>query len=111
LSCRFSNPAQAKEYFLKIRHEKPRYIRDQLQHIEKLAGIYDMQDISQAIVFCIENKIYRATDLESVLKKIHSRHNQEDQIKPTIVIDTVNRAAHKIIPNKSDISDYQSLMN
>jgi len=59
----------------------------------------------------MENKIYRATDLESVVKKIQTRHSQETQIKPAIVIDTVNRAAHKIIPNKSDISDYQSLMN
>lgn len=110
VSCRFTNPAQVKEYFLKIRHEKPRYIRDQLQHIRMLAGIYDMQDISQAIFFCFENKIYRATDLESVVKKIQARHSQETQIKPAIVIDTVNRAVHKIIPNKSDISDYQSLM-
>ncbi len=111
LSCRFNNPDQTREYLLQIRHDKPRYIRDQLQHIKKLAGIYDMQVMSQAMVFCIENKIYRATDLESVMKKIQARHNQETQIKPTIVIDTVNRTAHKIIPNKSDISDYQSLMN
>jgi transposase len=111
LSCRFNNPDQIREYLLKIRHDKPRYIRDQLQHIKKLAGIYNMQVMSQAMVFCIENKIYRATDMESVVKKIHARHSQETQIKPTIVIDTVNRAAHKIIPNKSDISDYQSLMN
>jgi hypothetical protein len=111
LSCRFNNPDQTREYLLKIRHDKPRYIRDQLQHIKKLAGIYDMQVMNQAMVFCIENKIYRATDMESVAKKIHVQHSQENPIKPTIVIDTVNRAAHKIIPNKSDISDYQSLMN
>jgi hypothetical protein len=111
LSCRFLNPAQAKDYFLKIRHEKPRYIRDQLQHIKKLTGIYDIQVMSQALVFCIENRIYRATDLESVVKKIHSRQNQETTINPPIFIDTINRTAHKIIPNKSDISDYQSLMN
>ncbi len=111
LSCQFTDPDQTKEYLLQIRHDKPRYIRDQLQHIKKLTGIYDIQEMSQAMVFCIENRIYRATDLESVVKKIHSRQNQETAINPPIVIDTINRTAHKIIPNKSDISDYQSLMN
>ena len=111
LSGQFTNPDQTKEYLLQIRLDKPRYIRDQLQHIKKLVGIYDIQVMSQAMVFCIENRIYRATDLESVVKKIHSRQNQETTINPPIVIDTINRTAHKIIPNKSDISDYQSLMN
>jgi len=111
LSGQFTNPDQAKEYLLQIRLDKPRYIRDQLQHIKKLVGIYDIQVMSQAMGFCIENRIYRATDLESVVKKIHSRQNQETAINPPIVIDTINRTAHKIIPNKSDISDYQSLMN
>jgi transposase len=111
LSGQFTTPYQAKEYFLQIRLDKPRYIRDQLQHIKKLIGIYDIQVMSQGISFCIENKIYRATDLESVVKKIHSRQNQEPTITPPIFIDTINRTAHKIIPNKSDISDYQSLMN
>ena len=111
LSCRFANPDQTKEYLLHIRHDKPRYIRDQLQHIKKLVGIYDIEVMNQAMVFCIENRIYRATDLESVVKRIHSRQNQETAINPPIVIDTINRTAHKIRPNKSDISDYQSLMN
>ncbi len=111
LSGQFANPDQTKEYLLQIRHDKPRYIRDQLQHIKKLAGIYDKQVMNQAMVFCIENRIYRATDLESVVKKIHSRQNQETTINLPIVIDTINRTAYKIVPNKSDISDYQSLMN
>lgn len=111
LSSRFTNADQTKEYLIQIRHDKPRYIRDQLQHIKKLTGMYDMQIMSQAMVFCIENKIYRATDMESVVKKIQSRLSRETAINPDIVIDTMNRTAHKIIPNKSDISDYQSLMN
>jgi len=111
LSGQFNDPQQAKEYLLQIRHDKPRYIRDQLQHIKKLTGIFDMEVMNQAMDFCIENRIYRATDLGSVAKKIHSRSTQETTIKQPITIDTINRSAHKIIPNKSDISDYQSLMN
>lgn len=110
LSDQFNNPVQAKEYFLQIRKDKPRYTRDQLQHIKKLTGVFDMEVITQAMVFCIENKIYRATDMESVAKKILSQRSQETTIQQPIVIKTINQTSHKIIPNKSDISDYQSLM-
>jgi transposase len=111
LSGQFVNPEQAREYLLQIRYDKPRYVRDQLQYIKKLIGIFDMEVMNQAMDFCIENRIYRATDLGSVAKKIQSQNTQESTIKQPIIIDTINRTAHKIIPNKSDISDYQSLMN
>jgi len=111
LSGQFTNPDQVKEYLFQIRHDKPRYVRDQLQHIKKLTGIFDMEVMNQTMDFCIENRIYRATDLGSVAKKIHSQSTQETTIKQPIIIETINRTAHKIIPNKSDISDYQSLMN
>jgi Integrase core domain len=111
LSGQFTNPDQAKEYLLQIRHDKPRYIRDQLQHVKKLIGIFDMEVMDQAMDFCIENRIYRATDLESVAKKIHQQSTHETTITQPIIINTINRTAHKIIPNKSEISDYQSIMN
>jgi len=110
LSVQFANPDQAMEYFLQIRKDKPRYIRDQLQHIKKLIGIFDVEAMNQAMDFCIENKIYRATDLESVVKRIISQRSQETTISQPIEIKTINQTAHKIIPNTSDISDYQSLM-
>ena len=111
LSGQFSNVAQVKKYLSKIRHDKPRYIRDQLQHIKKLTGIFNMEVMNQAIDFCIGNKIYKATDMGSVAKKIQSQVTRDKVITPAIIIDTINRSAHKIIPNKSDISDYQSIMN
>ena len=100
-----------KKYLSKIRHDKPRYKRDQLQHIKKLTGIFNMEVMNQAIDFCIENKIYKATDMGSVAKKIQSQVTHDKVITPPIIIDTINRTVHKIIPNKSDISDYQSIMN
>jgi transposase len=111
LSGQFTNADQVKKYLLKIRHDKPRYIRDQLQHIKKLTGTFNMEVMNQAMDFCIGNKIYKATDLGSVAKKIHSQVTRDKVITPPIIIGTITRTAHKIIPNKSDISDYQSIMN
>jgi transposase len=111
LSSQFTDPDRVMEYFLQIRKDKPRYIRDQLLHIKKLTGVYDMEIMSQAIRFCIENKIYRATDLGNVAKKVFAERSQETTISQPIEIKTINQTAHRIIPNKSDISDYQSLIN
>lgn len=111
LSGLFTSADQVKEYLSKLRHDKPRYIRDQLQYIKKLTGTFNMEVMNQAIDFCIENKIYKATDLGSVAKKIQSQITRDNTITPPVIIDTINRTAHKIIPNKSNISDYQSIMN
>jgi hypothetical protein len=111
LSSQFTDPDRVMEYFLQIRKDKPRYIRDQLQHIKKLSGVYDLEIMNQAMEFCIENKIYRATDLGNVAKKVFAERSQETTISQPIEIKTINQTAHKIIPNKSDISDYQSLIN
>ena len=111
IAALFDDPKQAKEYFQQIREDKPRYIRDQLHTIKKLTGDFDMEIVNQALTFCIENRIYRATDMVSVVKNIRVRQSQDDTIKEEIVIKTINQTAHKIIPDKSNISDYQSLMN
>ena len=111
LSAQFINPGQVKDYLQKIRDDKPRYIRDQLQQIKKLIKTFDMDAMNQAMFFCIENKIYKAKDLENVAKIILSQRSQESTISQPIEIKTINQTAHRIIPNKSDISDYQSLMN
>jgi len=111
LSSLFKDQEQAKAYFQKIRKDKPRYIRDQLHIIKKITSDFNMEIANQALMFCAENKIYRATDMVSVAKSIHSRQSQDDTIKQPIDIKTINHKAQKIIPEKSNISDYQSLMN
>jgi murein L,D-transpeptidase YafK len=111
ISSLFADPDQSMEYFLQIRKDKPRYIRDQLQHIKKLTGIYDMEAMNQAMNLCIEKKIYRATDWESVVKRILVERSQETTISKPIEIKTINQTSHKITPNKSNITDYEPLMN
>jgi transposase len=111
IAALFADPEQAKAYFQKIRQDKPRYIRDQLLIINKLPKEYDMEIVNQALAFCIDNKIYGATDMVSVAEKFHAQQSQDETIKEPIEIKTINQTAHKIIPDKSNISDYQSLMN
>lgn len=110
-SDQFTDPERVKEYFFQIRKDKPRYIRDQILIVKKLTGIYHMKIIEQALDFCIANRIYRATDLESVVKRVLSQQSQKDKVEQPVIIKTINQTAYKIMPDKSYISDYQSLMN
>jgi len=111
ITDQFTDPESAKQYCEQIRKDKPRYIRDQMLIIKRLIRNYPVPIVQQAVAFCMENRIYRATDLESVVKRYHSQQSQKDTIEQPIIIKTINQTAHKIIPDKSDISDYQSLMN
>lgn len=111
LSGKFKDPQKSRDYFLQIRQDNPRYIRDQLQHIKKLIDVHGMDVIIQALDFCVDNKIYKATDLESVAKKIKTDNNNTEIYQEPIEVKTINKSAFKIIPQKSNISDYQNLIN
>jgi len=111
ISNQFTDPVLVKQYCQRIRKDKPRYIRDQMGIIKRLLKNYPLEIVEQAVIFCAESKIYRAKDLESVVKRDYLKQSQEESLEQPVVIKTINQNAHKIIPDKSDISDYQSLMN
>jgi len=111
LSGHFEDPDKAKGYLEEIRKKMPRNIRDQALHIEKQIKRFDMDIINRSLAFCVENKIFRATDFESVAEKFHAEKQQSMEPSTPITINTLNHTEHKITPDKSDISDYQSLMN
>lgn len=111
LSELFNDPLLAREYLQKVRKDNPRYIRDQLQLIRKMTEQYGMYVMNNALRFCLHNKILKATDMESLAKKLQAEHtNANTQIQEPIQIRTLNQSAFKIIPQKSNISDYKNLM-
>jgi transposase len=111
LSGSFEDQYKAKDYFLQVRSSNPRYIRDQLLFIRKITVVYGMEVMNQALEFCIQNKIFKATDLESVARKIKAQNSNTDTLQEPITVRTMNKSSFKIIPQKSKISDYKDLMN
>lgn len=111
LSSIFDNPEQVHEYFNQMRKSNPRYIRDQLGLIRKMAKIYPMEIANLAIDFCREHTILKATDFESVILKLQAESNNPVEIEEPIKVRTMDRSAFKIVPQKSNISDYQNLMS
>ncbi len=112
LSGEFKHSQKAMDYFMEIRRDNPRYIRDQLLLIRKNIETYGMEIIDQVLDYCIQNKILKATDFESVAKKIKSDSVEEKNIiDQQIKVRTINKSTFKIIPQKSNISDYEKLIN
>ena len=111
IAVQFKNPVLVEHYCHQIRKDKPRYIRDQMGIIKRLLKNYPLEIVEQAVIFCFENRILSAKDLESVVKRELLQHSQQESLEEPITIKTINQTAHKIMPDKSDISDYQSLMN
>jgi len=112
ISALFANTQQATTHLQMMRQGNPRYIRDQLMMIRKMSESFGMQVMDIAMDFCAANKILKATDIESIAKKIWAENNSGHNKPPgPIVINTLNTSAFKIIPEKSNISDYKNLMN
>lgn len=112
LSCKFSDPTAAKKYLQLVRKSNPRYIRDQLLLLRKMIEKYDIDIMDTVLEFCIQNNILKATDMESLAKKVIAENNgQQTGKQEPIEIKTLNKTVFKIIPEKSNISDYKSLMN
>lgn len=111
VSGEFRQPDSAREYLQQIRKNNPRYIRDQLLLIKKLTQTYGMDIMNPALDFCVENKILKATDMEHMAKRMHAEkgNNQESNMDIKMV-KSLSKSVFKIIPEKSNISVYKSLM-
>jgi len=107
----FKDPDMVEEYLSHIRDKYPRYIRDQLMLIKRQNQTYGMKVMEQALSFCIQNKIYKATDMGSVAKKIQTETNiPVSELPESIQVKSLSKSTFKITPEKSSISDYKNLM-
>lgn len=112
IAADYRDPEIASQYLNQIRKDNPRYIRDQLTLIKKQAHKYGMKVMEQSLHFCILNKIFKATDMESVTKKIIAEtNNPTPEPAATIRVKSLSKSTFKITPEKSSIADYKNLMN
>jgi transposase len=67
VAARFPDPEQARSYLTVIRERKPRYIRDQLQWIDRHAQDAEPDALAQALAYCLKHRLYQATDFVDAL--------------------------------------------
>lgn len=105
VSQHFSDVEKAIVYLEQMQKTVPRYMRDQLTILDRCCKQYSLSDLDLALEYCIKNAIYRAKDLEGVIKHITS---PIEALVPENVPSALSR--HKIIPQKSDIADYKQIL-
>jgi len=108
----FPDNDKALIYLEHIRKDKPRYARDQFQYIRKCVARADVVSVVNTLQYCLDNKIYSAKDFEAVMAK-HIKERQASGHKTPkvkLVSLSINKKINEIIPNTSNIMDYEKIM-
>jgi hypothetical protein len=111
---KFESPSEAAWYFEGIRTVKPRYIRDQIQLINKCFDTISETAINKALGFCLNSNIYSASDFKSVAEKMYQQESTKVVPMRSPGIKTLPEnisKMEKMQPSTSEIVDYESFMS
>ena len=111
-AAKFENISLALEYLDRVNDQYPRYIRDQLQIINKVWDEYPSEYINQGLIMCMERKLYSASEFQDVIKFLISQRPHISLEKPkdiTPLHDETNYLLD-IKPVVRDIAEYLAIM-
>jgi hypothetical protein len=105
------DPASFRAYLNEIHRLKPRYIRDQLQSIEKHLGAVPSPDTVQALLFCTKNRLYGAQHFTDALHHFDSRNTSltPEKLPLTLVQGEPYKALQIHVPVR-DMKVYEKIM-
>lgn len=108
----FPDYDKALMYLEQIRKDKPRYARDQFQYICKCVARADVDSVVKTLQYCLDNKIYSAKDFEAVMDNYIQNKQASGQKIPVEkkVSLSINKKIAEIIPDTSNIMDYEKIM-
>lgn len=108
VASQFSDLSQANLYLENIRGQHPRYVRDQVKAIQSVCEKYTIGQCDNALQYCIENSIFKASDFEPVLIALI---NQESCVASEITDrKLLQKEKYQVKPQTSNISDYNQLL-
>jgi hypothetical protein len=95
-----------KRFLNEIKKDKPRYIRDQYLLIIDTAKNISQEEIFKAINYCVDNELWSATDLVSVVDNLNKLPDSKNDKEITEIDDiyTVKTATR-------DLAEYENVLN
>ncbi len=97
--------------FLKaLRHEKPRYARDQFKLMEDVAGKYPAIIVGQAIGYCLNLKLYSAVECRDAAIYLLSQTTEDAHVTPAIENASVWPAHLRVRAEHRSITAYTELL-
>jgi hypothetical protein len=104
----FLNPGVAMLYFEMIRKEKSRYLRDQVQAIQKAIEGKNKQLVADVLQKCIDKNYVGAVVFRELLAFLEVEKNYPaPYIGKIILLDSKNNKKADIQPDKSDLNTYE----
>lgn len=107
------DPLPFREYLEEIRKQKPRYIRDQLQLIEKHMQESTSSDAAQALTFCTKNRLYSAQHFTEALQhfgKIQNATHKELSATKAAPVEVKGIESFRITVPVRDMKIYEKIM-
>ena len=111
LAALFADPQKALLWIELIKKEKPRYVRDQLEMVEKAIQGIDPDSVDLTLTYCLENAIATASDFKAILDLQHIKPQEESNIRLLNPLSGKLPVNAHIQPQTSKISDYEDLIN
>ena len=106
-SVLFLNPGLALEYFEMIRKQRGRYLRDQVQYIQKEIEGKNKQLVAEVLQKCIEKNYVGAVIFRELLAFQESEKKPASPTGKIILLDPKNNKKADIQPDKSNLNTYE----
>jgi len=110
----FDEPEEALGWIYKIKADKPRYIRDQIQLLKTTVQTLDLLIATRALYYCCEFFIYSATDFKFIAEKMTK---ERIDFARQVISPLNNPLSGKALfnassePAKSNLNSYESIFN
>lgn len=102
----------AREWISKIKEDKPRYIRDQIQLLIATVGSIGQQVAAQALDYCRIHQIISAGDFKAVAEKLIQEQKPVLQEAKIVSLNPLNGESYQrtmLDPDKSELQAYEIL--
>jgi len=107
-ASKFLNPGLALQYFEMIRTQKPRYLRDQVQAIQKSIEAKNKQLVADVLQKCIDQQYLGAVLFRELLALQEvENHYPLPPLGKIILLDGSNNKKADTQPGKSDLNTYE----
>lgn len=109
----FTDKEQASRYIEEIHRRKPRYIRDQLQAIEKSMEKADTKAADQALAYCIKHGLYRAADVTDAMNHFREKRPSAGEcakLQDLKLLAPVDTAKLKAKPEIRNLNTYKRIL-
>jgi transposase len=111
VAAAFPDPAAATPFLNEIYSRKPRYIRDQLQLVQRAVEPAEPEAVTKALAYCIQYRLYRATDFADAVEH-YKRPKQQEILSegPLRLLSDGDEAKRKVKPQIREFDAYKAIL-